>query len=239
MKNILIVFMMVLANGLVKLSIAQDNDSQPAGDSQRMYGIYDDALQVEEDNSTVETQFLIDDFEKPSKYNLVKGITNLYQMPPSRIMMSTVTDVRNDTETNVLKLKFRKASAGGPYDQGGWCGYYSLLKPSDKVGADYFSADNYTYITMWVRGETGEENFVVGLSDRRCEKSGDSVKSYEIVSYLPEKKITQNWQKAKIPLSDFLLDLGNLFSLSICFERDCFPQGDVEGIVYIDDIAFE
>ncbi len=239
MRLLRILITIVFMQCIIQNCIAQIKDVEKSNESQKTQKTYDNSKNIEPDNAGSFNGFLVDDFEKLSKYNLLRGITNLYQMPPSRIMMSTAPDVIDGIETNVLKLRFRKAVVGGPYDQGGWCGYYSVLKASNKVGADYFSADNYTYLTMWVKGETGQENFVVGLSDKRCEKTGDSVKSYEVISYLPEKKITTTWQKVKIPLEDFLLDVGNLYSLSICFERDCFPQGEVEGTVYIDNIAFE
>ena len=205
----------------------------------QMSGIFDSALIIEEEETVSKGFLLVDDFEDPSKYNLLKGITNVYQMAPSRIMLSTVNDTRDGKETIALRLKFLRASEGGPYSKGGWCGYYSSLKEFTKTGTRYFSAVDYNYITMWIRSETGGVNFIIGLSDKHWDKAGDSVKCNEIFEYLPEKQITKRWQKAKIPLTAFLLDTGKLSSIAICFERECFPEGSGEGIVYIDDIAFE
>ena len=67
--------------------------------------------------------------------------------------------------------------------------------PADET---YFDGTPYKVITFWVRGEKGDENFVVGLSDRHWDRIGDSVKSQEIGKYLPEGKITTLWQKATI-----------------------------------------
>ncbi|MCD6460324.1 hypothetical protein J7L67_06615 [bacterium] len=215
---------------------AQDNAQSSTG---HMRGIFDEALYLEPAEKLKETAVLIDDFESASKFNLLKGITNVYMMPPARVMLSTVQDEREGKPTNVLRLKFSRRSDGGPYGKGGWCGYYSSIKTISKLGAKYFDASNYEYLTFWVKGETGNENFIIGLADKHWDKAGDSIKSNEVISYLDEEQITNKWQKAKIPLSDFLIDISKLSSLAICFEAQCFPEGDAEGVVYIDDIAFE
>lgn len=217
---------------------AQEKENS-GSDKPRMKGIFDEAIKVQQEQPKTVKACVLDNFEKPSRYNLLRGITNVYQMAPSRVMMSTVSDTRDGVKTNVLKLKFLVAAEGGPLGKGGWCGYYTSLKDVRKKGKNYFSAVNYTYLTLWVRGETGGENFVVGLADKHWEFAGDTVKANQIITYLPEKQITQKWQKAQIPLNNFFLDLSKLASLAICFEKDCFPEGSATGIVYIDDIAFE
>ena len=216
---------------------AAAQDEQP--DPEQMRGIFDEALYVEPEDKHNETAVIIDDFEKPSKYNLLGGVTNVYMMAPSRVMLSTVKDEREGAATNVLKLKFNRRSEGGPYDKGGWCGYYSSIKEISRVGAKYYDASNFDYLTFWVKGENGNENFIIGLADKHWDKAGDSIKSNEVISYLDEKQITGKWQKAKIPLTDFLIDISKLSSLAVCFESSCFPSGDAQGVVYIDDIAFE
>ena len=207
--------------------------------AQKMQGIFDEALEYKENTKVQQEITVIDDFDKSSTINLLNGRTNVYQMAPSRVMMSSRKDEREGESTNVLTLKFKRMGDGGPYGKGGWCGYYSAIKKVSKSGTKYFNAANYEYLTLWVKGEKGGENFIVGMADKHWDKAGDTVKSNQIINYLPEKRITQEWQKARIPLADFLLNLGEIASIAVSFERDCFPEGIGKGLVYIDDISFE
>ncbi|RJP60981.1 MAG: hypothetical protein C4541_03000 [Candidatus Auribacter fodinae] len=233
-----VVCLMLSAGSLI--SQEPDNGgSAQSSEPQQMRGIFNDSMQFEVQEEKAMIIYFIDRFEKNTKFNERKGITNVYQMAPSRIMMSTTLGTREGEETNVLKLKYFRADEGGPYGKGGWCGYYSSLKDTNNPANPYFNASDYSYLTMWVKGETGAENFILGLADKHWDKAGDSVKSQQVIFYLPDGAVTKEWQKARIPLSDFLLDISRLSSLAICFESTCFPEGRGEGIVYIDDIAFE
>jgi len=195
---------------------------------------------------------VIDDFESGKITNRLGEKTNVYVKAPSKVMMSFRTDNIEGDPTTVLMLRYDKRNEGGPFDMGGWCGYYTLLKKpnvyaSKAVGIPvneverhlYLNASDYRAITLWVRGIAGKENFVVGLADAHWDKVGDSVKSEEIGRYLPEGKITSEWQKAIIPLDEFFVDKTKLSSVSINFEADCFPEGAAKGAVYIDDISLE
>jgi len=194
---------------------------------------------------------MIDDFESGAITNSLGGKTNVFVKAPSKAMVSFRKDVRNGRPTNVMMLKYDKQSEGGPYDLGGWCGYYTMLKknkPSASVAggsaADieedaYFDASHNSAITMWVKGDKGNENFIIGLADAHWDKVGDSMKSQEIGKYLPAGKITTDWQKAVIPLDEFFVDYSKLSSVSVSFESDCFPEGAGSGVLYLDDISLE
>jgi hypothetical protein len=176
---------------------------------------------------------LIDNFN--SENNLLGARNNVYQREPSRIIFRKIEMERAGKKDKVLMLKYDKKAEGGPYGKGGWCGYYTLLNVSD----EYFDGHKYEKLTLWVKGETGEENFVVGLADDYWQQIGDSLKSEEIGKYLPAGKLTTQWQKAEIPLGSFFLDLKKLASIAICFEGELFGGEEARGTVYIDDIAFE
>lgn len=137
--------------------------------------------------------------------------------------------------TSALMLKYDKKGTGGPYDAGGWCGYYTQVKS----GRQYFDAAPYTTLTLWVKGARGGENFMIGLADRHWDAVGDSVKSEPIGQYLPVGQVTADWQQARIPLAAFMVDLKELATVAVCFEKDCFPNGEGKGTVYLDDLAFE
>ena len=195
---------------------------------------------------------IVDDFETGTITNSLGGRTNVYVKAPSKAMISFRKDVRAGRPTTVLMLRYDKKAEGGPYDLGGWCGYYTLLKkahPSASLleGASvieveedvYFDASRHNNLTLWVKGEKGNENFVVGLADSHWDKVGDSVKSQEIGKYLPAGKVTAEWQKAVVPLDEFFIDYAKLSSVAIAFEGDCFPEGKGSGTIYIDNIVLE
>lgn len=186
---------------------------------------------------------IVDDFEGNEITNLFGGRANVYVKAPSRIMVSRAPGRGVSDHNQSLLIHYDKSNVGGPYGQGGWCGYYTLLK-NDKADTQagervYFDATTYKAITFWVRGRTGEENFMVGLADRHWDKIGDSLKSEEIGTYLPTGHVTTEWQKATIPLDVFFLDYMNLSSIAFAFEADCFAEGKGDGFVYIDDLVLE
>ncbi len=195
---------------------------------------------------------IIDDFESGRIINRADGRTNIYSAAPSRALISIRKDTINGKPTSVLMIKYDKQNKGGPNNSGGWCGYYSILKcaypglclvqgatPVEKGGVVYFNATPYTALTFFVRGEKGGENFKVGIADEHWDQIGDTVKSDQIGKYLPDGKITVNWQKAVLPLKDLFVDQSQLAAISISFEPECFPDGSGQGSVFIDDIAFE
>ena len=180
-----------------------------------------------------EPPLVIDDFETGTA-NKLGGRSNTYVMEPSRALALRVKD-QFHAGTGALMLKYDKKGTGGPSDSGGWCGYYTLLKS----GGHFFDARPYQSITFWVKGATGDENFVVGLADQHWDEVGDSVKSESIGNYLPGGKLTTEWQKATVPLSTFMVEQDKLASLAICFEGSLYPNGAARGTVYLDDLTLE
>ena len=176
---------------------------------------------------------VVDDFEEGAA-NKLGGRSNPYVMEPSRALALRVKEEAHGGK-GALMIKYDKKAKGGPYDSGGWCGYYTILKS----GSHYLDATAYKAITFWVKGATGNENFVVGVADRHWDQVGDSVKSEEIGKYLSSGKLTTEWQKATVPFSVFLLELKELAAISICFEGSVFPEGAGKGTITIDDLVLE
>ncbi len=180
------------------------------------------------------SSLLVDDFEGVGgTTNRLGGLANTYVMDPSRAL--AVRSEQAHDGKGGLMIKYDKKLKGGPYDSGGWCGYYTLLKTHSK----YLDATSYQAITFWVKGATGEENFVVGVADQHWDEVGDSVKSEPIGKYLPAGRLTTNWQKAVVPLSTFMVDMTKLAALSICFEGSVLPGGEGKGTIFVDDIFLE
>lgn len=180
----------------------------------------------------VAASLIVDDFETPT--NKLNGRSSTYAQEPSRALHVRTKDAAHGG-TGSLMLKYDKRGAGGPYDSGGWCGYYTQVKS----GRQFFDATPYTKLTLWVQGAAGGECFMIGVADRHWDEVGDSVKSEALGRYLPEGKITTQWQQATIPLSAFFVDMRELATIAVCFEGGCFPDGEGQGTVYIDDLAFE
>ncbi|OIO81125.1 MAG: hypothetical protein COW11_02405 [Candidatus Omnitrophica bacterium CG12_big_fil_rev_8_21_14_0_65_43_15] len=177
--------------------------------------------------------FLLDDFEKAG--NLVGGKSNTYEKEPSKSLAMRVSEEFYGNAGRSLMIKFDKKSEGGLYGTGGWCGYYTMLRS----GAKYFDITPYKTLTFQVKGVKGDENFKIGLADRHWEELGDSVKSEDVVKYIPTGKITTEWQKAVVPLDVFFLDKKEVSSLAFCFESESFATGSAKGTVYIDDLRLE
>ncbi|MBI3333150.1 MAG: hypothetical protein HYZ93_03575 [Candidatus Omnitrophica bacterium] len=178
----------------------------------------------------------MDDFEGEEITNRLGNRANVFIRAPSKAMASRREDTLEGKKAHVLMLRYQKVNRGGPFNSGGWCGYYTLLKsPEEK----YLDGRSYHAITFWVRGEKGDEKFVVGLADRHWDKIGDSVKSQEIGGYLPGGKLTTQWQKATVPLDEFFLDVEQLAAIAIVFEGDLFPESGHAGTVYLKEIALE
>lgn len=196
---------------------------------------------------------LVDDFEgEDGARNKMGNRANVFIKAPSKAMVSPRKDRVAGKESHVLMVRYDKRNTGGPFDSGGWCGYYTLLKSPgalvaptpdnpnpEPTGEQYLDGSPFKAITFWVRGENGDENFVVGLSDRHWDKIGDSVKSEEIGKYVPAGKLTKEWQKATIPLDEFYLDYTQLAAVSIVFEGDLFPETGHAGTIYIDTVVLE
>ncbi len=195
---------------------------------------------------------LVDDFEGEEVKNRMGNRTNVFIKAPSKCMVSKRDDVVSGQKTHVLMIQYEKHNTGGPFDSGGWCGYYTILKSPgalvaptpdnphpEPIEEQYLDGSPFKAITFWVRGKKGDENFVVGLSDRHWDRIGDSVKSQEIGKYLPAGKLTTSWQKAVIPLEEYFIDHSQLASIAIVFEGDLFPASGHAGTIYIDNIAIE
>ncbi len=196
---------------------------------------------------------MVDNFEGPGGLkNTLDNRASVFIKAPSKVMVSVQNGIIQGKKTQVLMIRYEKKQTGGPFNTGGWAGYYTLVKsagaiavptpenPNPEPAKDkYLDASSYKALTFQVRGETGKENFVIGLSDQHWDQVGDSVKSLEIGKYLPAGKLTTDWQKATIPFDEFFIDYTRLSAISVVFEGDLFPAAGSAGKVYLDDIALE
>ena len=215
--------------------IAEDEEVYPEGVYE--YEAQFEPASIKTTQDQLQTRVLVDDFEGDEVKNLLGSRANVYVRAPSRVMIAKRDVTRDGIDTSALMIRYDKRNTGGPNGMGGWCGYYTLIK--NQSTGKYFEGSGYNYITFWVRGEKGAENFKIGLADEHWDKVGDSLKSEAIGAYLPEGAVTTLWQEARVPLDVFFLDHANLASITVNFESECFPEGAGSGIIYIDDLALE
>ena len=113
---------------------------------------------------------------------------------------------------NVLKLTYEIVP-------GGWGGFICFL--------DGLDASKYEFLSFKVKGEKGGERFEIGIKD-----TSGVEKKIQIENYA---KLTTEWQKVSIPLSEFKdVNLSSLENINFAANE---THG--KGTVYIDDIELE
>ncbi len=175
-------------------------------------------------------KFVLDNFE--NKMNVLYTKAGIYSSQQSKAQKARTQKEKSDGEYSLL-IAYKKQKEG-------FCGYYIELKQGNK----FFDGSKYSKLTFKVKGKKGDENFQVGLADKKWFDKQDSVKSDDIGKYLPQGKITAEWQKAEIPLKVWVdrdpeFQVKELGTIAICFETTCFPDGTGLGVIYIDEVAFE
>lgn len=166
---------------------------------------------------------MVDNFEGQEFRNRLGNAAHTFLKAPARILAVRHYEELRGEPNHVLELRYSKK------EDKGWCGYYTRLARDVR----YLNGVNIKAVTFRVRGETGQESFVVGLVDRYWEQAGDSARSQPVGAYLPAGRITRTWQKARIPAGEFYADFTQLTALVFIME------GAEKGAVYIDDLVLE
>lgn len=117
--------------------------------------------------------------------------------------------------------------------EGGFCGVWFQFFDSKAAKKKFFNAKPYGYLSFWIRGQTGGEQFTVKMADRGWVEKQDSLPLGEIRKFLPTG-VSRNWQEVLIPLNDAAsLDLENLGGLTFHF------SSVGQSVIYVDDICFK
>lgn len=171
------------------------------------------------------TILVVDDFDSGLFYNNVgaaAGVSNNKGGPGEfcngKIISNETTGTGNLFLQLIYHINFIQNTDGESKDN--FTGYWSKLNDLD--------VSDYSYFTLYVKGDkkTGRCSFWIELG---CAASA---------SRIQVKKITDEWQKFKIPLEEFpdLEDKTKLTELRIIFDQTSSVE---DGTVYIDNIAFE
>ncbi len=115
----------------------------------------------------------------------------------------------------------------------GFCGVWLQFFNFRSKEKNYFDSTKYSYLSFWVRGEKGGEEFTVKLADKDWIEQEDSLPVGTIGEFL-KGKVTTRWQEVVIPLKRFnLLDRTQLGGITLDFDTIGKHR------VYIDDVAFK
>ncbi|NCC50354.1 MAG: hypothetical protein EOM20_03975 [Spartobacteria bacterium] len=114
---------------------------------------------------------------------------------------------------------------------GVWAHFFDEEQAKDGV-LTCLDVAGYPYLSFFVRGAKGGENFTIQLADPAWYAREDSQAAGTAVRYLG-RPLTTNWTEIIVPLEDF-----RLASTDICGITFNFTE-EGAGTVYIDDIGFK
>jgi hypothetical protein len=115
----------------------------------------------------------------------------------------------------------------------GFCGLWMDFYPAAEVPRQYLDASPYRYLSFWIKGQKGGEDFELELTDE-SKTEDDAVRPKRPLRLFLPKGVTTEWQEVVIPLADFRgLNPRRLVRLTLNFTS----PGDQR--FYLDDIAFK
>lgn len=115
----------------------------------------------------------------------------------------------------------------------GFCGVWMDLHSPSEAPRRFLDATPHLFLSFWVKGQTGGEQFELWLTDDSERKDEGARETRSVRSYLPDG-VTTEWQEVLIPLADFRgVDLRRLVHLTLHFTT----PGDYR--FFLDDIALK
>lgn len=167
----------------------------------------------------------VDDFDDGVQ-NLLDGYRSTFAASPSVVSAMRVADVFHGAGGRSVRIEANRAKDG-------FCGYWIHLFDMRAGEKEYFDASRYAYLSFWVRGAKGGEDFLIKLADESWVVKQDSV-AFAQASHVLHRGITTEWQEVVIPLRGrHNLDWQQLGGITFEFVQ---PGRQV---VFIDDIAFK
>jgi hypothetical protein len=167
---------------------------------------------------------LIADFNE-GNVNRLGGYFNSFARSPSR---ADVTLNRSSEGDRVLTFVFIREISGFA---GFWIHLFDFKSPPhERV---YLDASPFEYITFSIRGDAGGEDLALQVADRIWEEKEDSLRIGSLADFLPAGKVTQEWQRAWVPLAKLPQRIDRRELASLVFQA---VRGG--GRVYLRDLAF-
>lgn len=158
--------------------------------------------------------------------NQLGGKLNVYQRAPSRAEREFVTAERRGSFGRGLRIHADREPEG-------FCGMWMHFFDMDASQPVYFDAEGYRYLSFWVKGEKGSEDFTIKLADSKWIARQDSIALGPVTDFLTGG-VNAEWQEVLVPLhSTETLDWRQLGGLTLDFDT---PGSHT---IYIDDVSFK
>ncbi len=160
-------------------------------------------------------------------YNDLGGGYNHFSSGGSTASLHFDSGARRGDGGRSLRATYCKADDG-------YCGFWIHLfdEKAEPAARRLVDASGYSFLSMWVKGAKGGEDFTIQMADATWLAKDDSKPAGKASRYLGGP-LTADWQELLIPLEDFGLDAARLGGLTVNFTE----QG--EGTVYFDDVSFK
>ena len=121
----------------------------------------------------------------------------------------------------------------GHRDAEGFCGLWMDFYPGSDTPRRYLDATGYRFLSLWIKGQKGGEDFDIELTDEATLNDEDARPRRPLHAYLPQG-VTTKWQEVLIPLADFRgLKRGRLARVTLNIAK----PGDYR--FYLEDVAFK
>ncbi|MBZ5546273.1 MAG: hypothetical protein LAO07_21850 [Acidobacteriia bacterium] len=154
------------------------------------------------------------------------GRYNAYMREPSWARTYLDSTVTRAASGHSLRVTAHRESAG-------FCGLWLDFYPGSGAPPRHVDASAYGYLSFWVKGTKGGEDFEIELTDEESVDHEDARPRRPLDAYLAGG-MTTKWQEVVIPLADFHgLDRSQLLRMAINLPK----QGDFR--FYLDDIALK
>ncbi len=167
---------------------------------------------------------LVADFSEGNT-NRLGGYFNSFAKAPSQ---SDVTIEPISQGKQALAFTYKREFSGFA---GFWIHLFDFkAAPANQI---FFDASPFEYITFLIRGLAGNENLNLQVADRIWELKQDSLPIGNLSDYLPAGRLTEQWQRAWVPLHAFPLRIDKTELASLVFQA----KGG-GGKVYVQDLIF-
>ncbi len=168
---------------------------------------------------------LVWDFDR-SLTNYLGGTYNVYAREPSWARTYLDPNVHRPSSRHSLRITVHRETKGFC---GVWFNFYSRVS----VPARFLAANSSGYLSFWVKGDRGGEDFDITLTDENSQKSEEGRPARPLHAYLPRGAASQ-WQEVLIPLRDFSgLNPERLSQMVLGFQA----EGDYR--IYLGDVALK
>ncbi len=169
--------------------------------------------------------FLVSNFNQ-GNINRLGGYFNGFARHPSK---AAVSISKTSEDVPALTYNFENQSPGF---SGFWIHLFDFkAHPSKRF---FLDTTPFAYLTFSFRGEKGDEKIMLRMADQVLEKKEDSLLIGEVSSFLPQGKVSTDWQTAWVPLSGLDARINRKELANVVFQA----AGNSSGRIFVRDMAF-